>query len=127
MSPTDRIQLARRRLARSRALAALLWAVAAVLLVIVLAAATDAVIPLGARGRDLILPLAGLAALVAALVAFLRGRAADSLSHAVIVCVSLAAILAILQPRELLRTAVAAVTGAPPTALGDAREPGVED
>lgn len=127
MTPTDRMRRARRRLARARALAALLWALAAVLLVIVLAAAADAVISLGARGREVVLPLAGLAALVAALVVFLRGRAADSLGRAALVCVSLAAILAILQPRELLRTAVAAVTGTPPTALGDAREPGVED
>ncbi|HEX6535927.1 MAG TPA: hypothetical protein VF041_15130 [Gemmatimonadaceae bacterium] len=161
MTPRERVRRARRRLAGTVAVAAILWAATAAMVVIVLAAGADAVLGLGAGARAAIIPAAVLAALGAAGVVLWRGRAARSvervalwieereprlqyalvtaidaeiapaerygdlhafasgvdvegivrhawrrtLGRAALGCLTLLAVLAILQPRELLRSA----------------------
>ena len=81
MTPRQRLRRAQRRLVGAVALAALLWAATLAMIVIVLAVGADKVLTLAPLARVAIIPLAALAALVAAAVVLWRGRAARSIER----------------------------------------------
>jgi hypothetical protein len=77
----ERVRRAQRRLAGTVTLAALLWGAALAMAVVCIAAALNAIVPLGAVARVVIIPLTVLAAFAAASVVLWRGRAARSVER----------------------------------------------
>jgi hypothetical protein len=81
MTTRERVRRAQRRLVGTVTLAALLWGAALAMAIVSIAAASNALVPLGAIARMMIIPLTALAALAAAGVVLWRGRASRSVER----------------------------------------------
>ncbi|HWZ58859.1 MAG TPA: DUF4175 family protein [Gemmatimonadaceae bacterium] len=81
MTTLERVRRARRRLAGTVVVAALLWTAALAVAVVVVAALVNTIAPLPLFARVILIPLAAVAALTAGGVTLWRGRAALSMEH----------------------------------------------
>ena len=81
MTALDRVRRARRQLAVTVGVSALLWAATVAMGIVLVAAAVDLVLPLSRDIRLFILPLAVLGAIATAAVVLWRGRAARSVAR----------------------------------------------
>jgi hypothetical protein len=81
MTTQERVRRARRWLAGTVVVAAVLWAIALAMAVVAVAALVNSIVPLALVVRIAIIPLAALAAVVAGGATLWRGRAARSMPH----------------------------------------------